>query len=51
MADNEGEKKMTRRIFAAWLGLLAGLATAPLAPVAWPVALAWFAANEVEESS
>ena len=40
---------MTRRIFAALVGLVAGAVTAPLAAVAWPFALAWFMFNEVEE--
>ena len=39
---------MTRRIFAALLGLAAGIVTAPLALVAWPAFLAWFMFNESE---
>ena len=39
---------MTRRILTALLGLAAGIVTAPLALVAWPVFLAWFLYNETE---
>ena len=40
---------MIARLFAALLGLVAGLVTAPLALVIWPAFLAWFAFNESEE--
>lgn len=40
---------MTARLFAALLGLVAGIVTAPLALVAWPTFLAWFAFNESDE--
>ena len=39
---------MTRRIFNAALGFAAGILTAPLALVAWPLFLAWFMFNETE---
>lgn len=37
---------MTRKIFAALLGLAAGIVTAPLAACVWPVFCAWFLWNE-----
>ena len=40
---------MTRRLFNAALGLAVGIATAPIALVAWPLFLAWFSFNETEE--
>ena len=39
---------MTRRILSAALGLAAGIVTAPLAKLAWPVFCAWFLFNESE---
>ena len=37
-----------RKILNAALGLLAGIVTAPLAPIVWPIALAMFMYNETE---
>lgn len=37
-----------RKILNALLGLAAGIVTAPLAPIVWPIALAWFMYNETE---
>lgn len=39
---------MTRRLLNAALGLVAGIFTAPLALVAWPLFAAWFMWNESE---
>ena len=40
---------MTRKLLAALLGFAAGIVTAPLALVAWPVMIAVFLYNEEEE--
>ena len=39
---------MGKKFISAFCGLVAGLCTAPLALIAWPVFLAWFLANEEE---
>ena len=39
---------MMRKLFAALIGLAAGIVTAPLAAALWPFAAAWFMFNEEE---
>jgi hypothetical protein len=39
---------MSRRLLNAALGLAAGIVTAPLALIVWPIAVAWFMFNETE---
>ena len=39
----------SRKLFAALLGLAAGIVTDPLALLIWPCALAWFLYNEMED--
>ena len=39
---------MIRKLTAAVCAFAAGVMTAPLAAVAWPLVLAWFAFNEEE---
>ena len=39
----------TKKIANGLLGLAAGVATAPLAVIIWPLFVAWFLYNETED--
>ena len=46
--QNERRRVVIRKTVAAVCAFAAGVCTAPLAAVAWPLVLAWFAFNEEE---
>ena len=49
-AEKQERKEMTRKIVMAFLGLMAGIMTAPLAALAWPVCVAVFLYSEVDDA-
>ncbi len=49
-AEKQERKEMTRKIVMAFLGLVAGIMTAPLAALAWPVCVAVFLYSKVDDA-